>query len=242
MNHSKIKVEKVANFGSNEPFIARFGMGLSEIIEATTFDNKDKIKEEIIGLLVECLTPAYAHLNEIRDIENGKKERLLVDLDKAYNALYERLWVAYKDRMQKVAALMGFNLGFLFQNDQLFEQGINNFVEKHNKIPSDFLAIIRTNRNIWQNALAKFRNDFLEHNKLNKNDVDHFFKLGAAETIFNNCWRLVEYILVSLMIEKLHPGIGIAEIPDDKRDPSRPTKFQLYFLNPPAGEKINDKM
>ena len=66
------KMEKVANIGSNEPFMARIVMGLPEILEATDFKNKEEIKEGIMEMFMNGLLPAYAHLQEIKDIEQEK--------------------------------------------------------------------------------------------------------------------------------------------------------------------------
>jgi hypothetical protein len=44
------------------------------------------------------------------------------------------LWHAYKDQFPKVARNLGFNIGFLFENNREFEKGILEFNNLHPSI------------------------------------------------------------------------------------------------------------
>ena len=229
MNNIIPKVEKVANVGTNEPFLARIVIGLPEILDVADFKEKDKIKESIIEIFMNGLLPAFSHLQELRSIDSGKKEKLTVDLNKAYFGFYDRIWAAYRDRMQKTAKLMGFNIGFMFQNDKDFEKGISEFQKAYPNVHSDIVEAMRKNRIGWQNAVVRFRNDYAEHQTIFEKDVEELRTLESVEICFNNCWTAIERILGELICSKLYGWAGVEEIPEAERDPSAPKRFRIIF-------------
>lgn len=224
------KMEKVANVGANEPFMVRIVMGLSEILEATDFRNKEEIKEAIREMFMNGLLPAYAHLQEIKDIEQGRRERLIIDLNKGYFGFYDRLWAAYGDRMPKVAKELGYeDIGFIFTKDESFERKAKEFFDKHSEVCGELLDYLRKNKKNWQQAVVRFRNDYAQHNKLFDEDVKELFTLKAAETCFKNCWTAIEMILAELISTKLYGWAGIVEIPEAERDPAMPKRFRIKY-------------
>lgn len=223
------KIEKVANVGTNEPFLARIVMGLPEILDVTDFEEKDKIKESIMELFMNGLLPAFSHLQELRDIESGKKEKLIIDLNKAYFGFYDRVWAAYKDRMQRTAKLMGFDVGFIFKKDKDFEKGISEFRKAYPNVHSDIVGAMRKNRIGWQKAVVRFRNDYAEHQTIFEKDVKELRSLRAAEICFNNCWTAIERILGELICSKLYGWAGVEEIPESERDQLMPKRFRIIF-------------
>ncbi len=225
------KMEKVANVGANEPFMARIVFGLSDVLDETMHEDKDSIKEVINGMFKECLLQAYSHLQDLRDIEGGKRERLIVDLDKAYLGFYDRLWAAYGDRMPKVAKELGYeDIGFIFsKKDESFETKAKEFFDKHPEVRSELLEYLRKNRKSWQQAVVRFRNDYAQHNKLFDEDVKELCTLKAAETCFRNCWTAIEMILAELISTKLYAWAGVIEIPEAERDPAMPKRFRIMY-------------
>lgn len=224
------KIEKVANVGSNESFVARIMMGLADVVDATDYENKGEIKEAIMSIFVEGLLPAYAHLQEVRDIEEGKQERLTVDLNKAYIGFYNRLWAAYSDRMPKVAKELGYeDIGFIFTKDKNFEVKSKEFFSVHPEVRCELLDYLVKNRKSWQQAVVRFRNDYAEHQSIFEKDVEELRSLKSAEICFKNCWTAIEMILVELISTKLFGFAGIEEIPEAKRDPVMPKRFRIMY-------------
>jgi hypothetical protein len=223
------KIEKVANFGANEPFVARIVMGLPEVIEATDFDNKEEIKEAIMEMFMNGLAPAFSSLQEIRKIEDGSKEKLLMDLRKEYFSFYDRLWAAYKDRMQKVIKTLGYDLGFIFLINKDFEMKMTEFLHKNPEIRHELGDYLRKNRNNWQNAVAKFRNEYAQHQSVYEKEIDDLLRLDAIEVCFKNCWTAIEMILMELICTKLHGWAGIEEIPETERNSSIPKRFRVII-------------
>lgn len=229
---SSYKVEKLADVGTSEPFVARTGLGLIDILEATSFQNKKDINNAIFTVLFDALVPAFLSLREIRKIESGEDERVVINLQKSYTNLFNHLWVAYKDRMLKVAALLGFNIGFSFQKKKDFLTEAKKFLSEKSGIPgidSHFIDMLVNERQSWQSILAEIRNNYLEHKKLDPKVVEKHFNITTAETIFSNCWQAIEDITVILLRTglPLHTGIDIAEIPEKDRDPNIPKRFQF---------------
>lgn len=225
----EFKSEKLANIGTSEPFMSRIALGLTEILGATSFDNRKDINDAILSILFEALTPAFISIQEIRKIETGETERVIINLDKNYTNLFDHLWVAYKDRMPKVAELMGFNIGFLFQNEKNFEEGSRKFLLEKNGvagIDSYFIDLLRNHRDAWQNVLGTIRNDYLQHKKINQKEIEKYFTLEMAEIFFDNCWQAMEDILVILLRTgmPLYAGMDIAEV-SKKRDPKAVQRF-----------------
>jgi|GEM_PF-3431672 len=229
MNATAPKVKKVANFGANEPFVARIVLGLSEIVDVTTYENKNEIKEAISEMFMNGLAPAFSSLQEIRKIESGRKERLLMDLRKEYFSFYDRLWAAYKDRMQRIIIALGYDLGFVFADDNKFKARSGKFTSSYPKMPKEFIEQIEKNRIAWQSAVVRFRNEYAQHQTVFEKDVQELLSLRSAEICFQNCWTLIEFILVHLMCLNLYGWVGVAEIPKEERDFSVPKKFRILY-------------
>lgn len=224
-----LRIELFSDVGTGEPFIARIGLGLIEILNATHFKQRKKINDAILDIIFEGLLPAFISLREIRELEAKKEKAAIATLNRNYYDLYNRLWAAYKDRMQKVVRLLGFDLGFLFQKENQFSRGCKNFLKKHPNINPAFTKMLRDERKSWQNILSTIRNNYLEHKGLETKRVERFFTIDNAEILFQNCWQAIEDIIVVLLRTgmPLHIGIDIAEIPEEERAPSCPKRFRF---------------
>ena len=104
-----LKFEHFADFGTGEPFVARI-VGLSDLINITNFKNKKEVSDSILTIFMEGLSPAFLSLKEIRAIEKGEKQKILLNLTKNYYNLFDHLWIAYKDRTQKASKIMGVDM------------------------------------------------------------------------------------------------------------------------------------
>lgn len=233
------RIEKFADLGTEEPFVARTGPGLIEILNATSFKNREKINAALLSILFEALMPAFLSLREVLDMESGKTEKMILNLEKGYSNLYDHLWVGYKDRMPKAVALLGFEIGFLFKSEKDFEKGMSRFLQENSGIiglDSRFAEMLRDERATWQNMLGSIRNDYIQHKKIDSKDVRVLFNPEAAERVFNNCWQAIEDILIVFLRTGLphHAGVDIAEIPVEKRNPEFPKRFQFVSTCPIA--------
>jgi hypothetical protein len=218
------RVAPLADVGSSEPFLARISIGLIDVLNATLYDNRNEIKNAIMGLSIDCLIPAFMSLRELRKIADDDKAPLL-SKNKAFDDLCKYVWTAYKDRMTKTARLMGYEIGFLFQKDSFFEAGCETFLKNNPEVGPLIIPLMKHNRSSWQADLSKFRNDYLEHQTIKRHDVASFYSLTQAETWFQNVWIAIEEILVSCLSAKLPTMCCLREIPESERPPELPKRY-----------------
>ena len=186
-----------------------------------------------MGVMLDCLIAAFMSLRELRKIAADDKAPLLTK-NKHCDDMYKSLWAAYKDRMKSTARLMGYELGFLFQKDSLFEDGCKQFANTHPEIHPDLVELMKYNRTTWQSDLARFRNDYLEHHTIQQQDVLNFYSLERAESTFENVWITIEETLAALMTVKLPANVCLREIPEAERIPGMPKRFGFAWINPPT--------
>jgi hypothetical protein len=226
-------VRPFADVGTNEPFVTRITIGLPEVLDATLYEHREEIKEAILGIGMDCLLPAFTSLRELRKIAADIQIPTLTKT-KNFDDMCRYLWTAYKDRMKSAAKLMGYDLGFLFQKDSAFDQGCKAFLKANPDVDPELIARMKRNRATWQPDLRKFRNDYLEHQKIRREDVAPFYSLQRAESIFSNVWVAIEEILVILLAAKLPPSFCLRDIPEAERNPHLPTRFGFALAKPPT--------
>lgn len=76
-------------------------------------------------ILMDGLVPAFMELRAIRAPETAKLP--LAERFQPYEDFARKLWKAYKDLTQRAAEAMGFDIGFLYQKDTKFDEGLSKF-------------------------------------------------------------------------------------------------------------------
>jgi hypothetical protein len=229
---SDFKAEHLANFGTGEPWVTRLMVDLPAIVDGTTHQNRDQVKEALAATF-RALVDAYNDLRELRRIESDPSVPLS-ERDGAYSAFYVHLWRAYKGSFQQeVPAALGYDVGFLWQSDKEFEAGAERFLRDHTEVESQLVDMMRGDRRDWQSKLALFRNEHLEHKReLDPGFIGTFYTLAGAEQAFENVWRAIEDISVVLLVPHLAPGISLVEIPEAERDPAMPRRYGFAVAGP----------
>lgn len=216
--------EVFSSVGTNDEFVWQFAE-FTEYLGATRFSEtyKADIKEAIMIVLVEGLLPAYEHLRLIRAF-NGKQIPLL-NRRQHFEDFTSALWRAYKTLTPKATKLLGFDIGFLFQDPGKFESGATAFSTAHpdRAFVTEYLRIQRAN---WQDALGRFRNDFIEHRGAEREEFAKFYELQMAESLFNAVWRTIADLLPAFIAANFLGIAGIEEIPLNERDPKNPRRFR----------------
>jgi hypothetical protein len=225
-------VRPFADVGTNEPFLSRLSIGLTDILNATLYPNRDEIRNSITELAVECVLPAFLSLRELRRIAGDAKAPILTK-QKHCDDMYKSLWAAYKDRTSSTAKLMGYDIGFLYQKDSSFEQGCAAFPKAHPEVSDGLVPRMKNNRTSWQNSLARFRNDYLEHKTIERSEVEVFYSLDRAEVTFQTVWVAIEEILATLLAARLPSMAALREIPEAERNPQMPLRFGWAWARPP---------
>jgi hypothetical protein len=223
---SSWKVEHYANIGSSELFVFRFAIEIPRILDASLIQGKEReqVKLGISVFHTEGLVPAFEHLRKIR--RHVSETPPLMNRKQAYEDFFRTLWHAYKDLFQSAVRGIGFDIGFLFKSDGEFEKGLQN-----SNTGSDFADYLRQQRADWQNDLKRVRNDYLEHRKLDWEDVKSFYCVEVAEKFFTGVSITAEEVLIGLIHNRLPPICGIVEIPESERDSNYPLRFQFVLLN-----------
>lgn len=222
-NLEKPEATLFSNIDLSEPFIARI-WGLLDILKLTNYKNKKEINDAILCVLFDSLLPAHISLENIRKhlTTPGMPE---LNKQKDYLDLHNHLWVAYKDRMQAVFKDNSFNIGFLFQDDDKFEQGKEKLKLAFPSLTNDFFYTITQDRSTWQKAAAMIRNDYIQHKKIDAEIANKYFTLANAETIFKNIWLAIENLILNFLVQEFPQALKIIEIPEDRRDPTMPKKY-----------------
>jgi hypothetical protein len=228
---SSWKVEHYANVGTSELFVFRFAIEIPQILEASLIMGKerDEAKEAITTFLLEGLTPAFEHLRTIRKHASEPPPEL--NRRQAYEDFIRTLWHAYKDLLKIAVRRLGFDIGFLFQNDQNFEKGLQSFLKDHPEVNPELGDYLKHERSQWQNELGRLRNDYLEHRKLDWEHVKSAYRVDIAERLFQSVWTTSEDIFVCLVHSRFPDHSGIVEIPESKRDHNYPLRYQFVLVN-----------
>lgn len=198
--------------------------GLYEVVDATTYRGKTPVKLAIGDITMDGILPAFQSLRKLRELSE-QEQPLFSEVTKNFDEMCSKLWVAYKGRMSKAADVMGFDLGFLYQKPEKFEQGCAAFASKYPDVRPEFVHVVKSNRNLWGERLARFRNDYIEHKTLNREEVAACYQPAVAEYTFKAVWECIEDILSMLLASKLPAMIELAEISEDQRDPEFPKRF-----------------
>lgn len=232
-----LRIEPYANFGTGEIWVSRVMLGLLTVLDATTVSNRDDVKEGIASVF-EALAEAFNHLRSLRELV-GRSDTPATEIGAAYSSFYVHLWRAYKDRFQKsVPPALGYDIGFLWGSDNTFEEGAAAFLTAHPEVDAGLLELLRNDRREWQNDLAIFRNEHLEHQRpVDPALLATFYRPDSAETSFENVWQAIEDITVQMLRPHLAAGVELVEIPEDERDPVVPRRFGFHvpgLTDPPA--------
>jgi hypothetical protein len=218
-------VEHYADFGSGEPWVARTILQSGTLVNAVpAFGETRQEFHNEMGEVFETLGMAFNSLREIRRAVGDGAPAL--DLAEAYARLYGFLWTAYKDRFQKALRALGYDFGFVWQDDRRFEAGASALLAKRPEF-RELVDLVRRYRDDFQNALAYYRNEYLVHREMDADPrmLASFHNLDAAEDTFDRVWRAVEAIIAGVVVVELPPQFTLVEIPEEERDPDRPERF-----------------
>jgi len=153
--------------------------------------------------MTDGLIPTFVELQGIR--ESQTKNLPVVEKLQLYEDFARKVWKSYKDLTQRAGKTMGFEIGFLYQEDKSFEDGLQKFRADWPGLPAEFEKFVRDNRREWQTELRAFRNGFLEHQQGNRMDFRKFYEVTFVEELFNTVWGTTVDLLVILMSLKLPP-------------------------------------
>ena len=216
-----------------EAFQAFYFDEVHEMVNITNIHGQDRqdLTDAIMVMVLEGLLPAFDELRSIRLY----KDKLLPVLNrkKHYENLARVLWHGYKDLWPKVAGLLGYNIGFVFQREANFNQGLEAFVaQNQSQLLLDVREFLTRQRTNWQQHLATFRNDFLEHRNAEvAATVDRFYDPKWADAVFIAVWRTIAELLSTFLESRFMPNVSIARA-EQQLLPGRPRMWQMFLCDP----------
>lgn len=225
------RVETYADFGSAEPWAARAFLGPTQTLVPAIpafAAGRDEFAEEM-GEMFLTMAKAFQRLRQITAFTD---DATALERESAYEDFYGSLWQAYKDRFPRALAALGIDIGFLFQADQQFEQGLALFSAK-NPAYAALGELMRGYRRRFQTALAYYRNQYLEHRSdpVDPRMLASFYRSDSAQATFDDVWRAVETITASCIVAHLPARLALIEIPENQREKARPERFRLGLLS-----------
>lgn len=232
----KISIKLFSDVGMGELFMSRLYHFQDHILNGL-FGTKNikEIKESILKVVFDGLEPAFRSLRELRkewadDKISEKRRRQHIE------NIYSYLTIAFKDRFQGLARLMGYDIGFLFQNDKNFEAGCEQFLKSYPKIDPQFIEVIKNDRVCWLNLMIDVRNNAIDHaagkDPTLIKELEQNMTLEAVEKIFDNCWRAIEDFLIVFSTDKTDPKYGhvILELIEYKQDKNHQHRFGWFIV------------
>jgi hypothetical protein len=155
-------IEHVADVGYNEPFVWSI-LEIATPVDASILGEKQRkdVKHGLATILTDGLVPAFLDLRQIR--ENDGKKIPTINREEPYGNMARTLWKAFKPLMSDTALTMGFQIGFLYDNDRKFAAGLAEFRKDNPSLRPGFEEFLESGRTTWQQELADFRNKWLEH-------------------------------------------------------------------------------
>jgi hypothetical protein len=216
---------KFADVGASEEFVKQF-LELDGIFGGVAIPEpqRQQAKEAAMAIMMEGLLPAFLEVKKIR-LPIGADVPVL-DRMQPYEDFARKVWKAYKELMQRAAELLGYDIGFLYQKETRFEDGLKTFRKAHPDLPDAFEKLLRSARANWQNELAEFRN-FLEHQGASdRSKFRKFYEASNIEVLFDLVWRTIVEIIAAFLSLSLPLGFRLIEQSPDDPGPRWPNRFR----------------
>jgi len=223
------KVTHYSTIGTAEPFVHQLINEMPRIVDfGQIMEPQHAAVKEAIGIVaIEGLMPALNSLQKIRSAQADLPE---MDRRQLFDEFGRTLWVAYKGLFPLAVERIGFNIGFLFQNDGNFRKCLDQFQAAHPEpqVPRVFGDYLRQQREGWQNTFSSWRNDCLEHPGLaGCEGFASMYNPAQAEALFEAAWNTIVVTLAVLLQAKMWPGWRLVEIPVATRNSVVPDRFRF---------------
>lgn len=260
-DQTKIEYRELGNEGTSSPIIARLYLGILRVRDLVFSDDAnrkrfDKPYQFVIDTLLSTRSTSKEieklvdeHLNKLTKGEvaiiKGNTVHIKITIDKELTkqvATFFNSGVrALKKGMQELTKVLQVDIGFLFQKQNVFENGITLLAES-----DPLLAAYLMEARNWTESLLNCRNA-IEHDGwvlpemryLEESGIFHAIEpeiSGQKVTEFVkfiidrlNCF--VEEVTVHCLQLRMPKGISITEIPVSQRKPDRVERFQVALTN-----------
>jgi hypothetical protein len=261
LDPTKFVVQKMADEGSSSPFMARLYLGslrLRDVVfpdhaKQDIFDkpyhfvmetlvNTRSTSQEIIQLLAEHFSRlSKGEVGQLRGHTIHIKETIDKALRKEVETFLNSAARALKQGMQDVAKALQVDIGFIFQKQNPFEEGVT-VLAKSDPLLAAYLRETRK----WSEPLLNSRNAIehagwmlprvrymevsgvilAEEPEISGQKVSEFVKL-----IMDRLSCFVEEVTAHCLQARMPAGISVTEIPLSQRKSDMPERFQVTLTN-----------
>lgn len=228
MKKEGFKIQKLTDFGSSEDWVARLYLSLPDFVDKLLISSE--AKQEFGYLLNDVFRSLSYSFMSLRRIRNFKimPDIPMLSQESEYINFYNHLWTAFKDRFPKILLILGFDIGFLYQNNKNFKKGLELFNKINSMLPDEFTIMISNDKE-WLDKLSSFRNKYIQHKSVSDKIKTDFFNIQSAEAYFFNIWTSIENISIMLMSLKLPDFACFMEIENNKIDKKCPRRFEIVY-------------
>lgn len=252
-------VQKLADEGASSPFMARLFIGILTLRDTLTGSEKQKF-ETAYHPLITTLLEIRATAKELADLYADHASKIAAGtivqmqgpsihitesvgrpLAKKADELLSSATRSFKDKMQRVTAALGVNIGFLYQKPNSFERGIAALA----LVDAPLAAYLREARR-WGDQLVNVRNG-LEHGGWQLPQIAYTEDAGTISAseptidgqpvtqfvahMTDRLMCFVEDVTVHCIQCRMPPSMSITEIPSSQRTPEMPTRFRPTLAN-----------
>jgi hypothetical protein len=258
----QLVIHKRGDEGTSSPFVARLFLGLcllrdQAIADKTLRNEFDKAFEGVLTGLESLRDTAKSLQNTYSShsdaVANGQAARIVngniyvpetidLELKKQIEGLIGTASRVVKERMKGLLKLLGINIGFMFQRESAFNNGIAR-LRPTDPALADYLVETRAK---WCERLQTIRNDLLEHGTWS---LDHVrYELSgtniraiepavdgqavtefAAHIVDRVCCFVEDLCSHALQARMLH-DVSLTEIPLSQRDPGNAARFRVALI------------
>jgi hypothetical protein len=261
---------RLSKEGTNSSFVARMFQGILEIQDLIIMTNNDprnvQISEQQFFTLYE---PIRSHLeialkssrdlnsicknliddgllgNLFKTYPDGGSELIntkQLDIQKEFDALISNSSIAIKTHLQRLLKeIYGFDIGFLFQKEKNFNEGLSNLELIDKKLITKYLQSVRK----WTEQLINDIWNIGKHEywrlnpielKITKKPIVHvtlpkIFGMpidSFAILTLNRCCKLVEDLIIYGFNNHRYSSIIIKEVPIKLRQKNKNRRFRAY--------------
>jgi hypothetical protein len=254
----KFVLQRISDEGTRTPIVARAFLGILKIREAAIVqqpdrDNFDTAYQVIYNELLD-LRDASVSINKIWNAHrakiisgeivriNGQHIEITESADRELKREVSNFLNIgtriIKNNMQTMMRNLGVDVGFLFQKDSAFQNGL---AARRTSEPllSDYVYQVRQ----WSEPLILVRNGLLEHGTFTFPKITYAYDKNPIEPeqpkindmlvcdyvnlVYDRLVCLVEELTAYCLQKKLPTGITIEEIPLDRRPAEVPERFRI---------------
>jgi hypothetical protein len=256
---SGIVISKWRDEGSASPAVARLMLGIQRLRDMVFTDEKRRKEFDVpYQFVLETIMNTRATAKQITQLVNEHSHKVskgeiaqlvagAIRLSEDINSDLQRLFAEFlnsavrvaKDGMQNLLSLLGLNIGFLFQQQGTFEEGLRECARDH----PELAAYLHETRK-WSEPLILLRNNlhkgwmlpkmtYKQANVTVQAMEPQISGRAASDFVNYTADRLccfVEEVLVHSLQAQMPSGLSITEIPISDRKVVSPERFQVTFV------------